>query len=72
MPFLDASISASLFLTNGVRTFFFLDLMFAMCFIPLNSSRILCIFSCLLALLVVSYTLFDLFADLVSTLLVFF
>ena len=51
MPFPEASISSFQYPICGMKTFHLLDLMHAMCLIPLNSSKILYIFSCLLALL---------------------
>ena len=51
MPFPDASISSFQYLKCGIRTFHLLHLMHAMSLIPLTSSKILYIFSCLLALL---------------------
>ena len=63
MPFLIASMFHDLFLTSVMKTFFS-GLMFAIDLSPLNSSRISCIFSSLLDLLLsLIPCLIDLLAD---------
>ena len=63
MPFLIASMFHDLFLTSVMKTVFSC-LMFAIDLSPLNSSRISCIFSCLLDLLLsLIPCMIDLLAD---------
>ena len=50
MPFLVLMVSPCLFLIFGMKIRFFADLILEMFFVPLSSSKIFCIFSCLVVL----------------------
>ena len=66
MPFLYASIRSFSFLMCDMRTLFFLDLLFAMCFIPLEFFQDLMYCFVSLGPFVVTDALCDHFADIVQ------